>query len=225
MFRHHRWSNLVLIDCLSTLTEEQLDLTVPGVYGSSMETIRHLISSDADYVRIIPDTPDVPQIDDVGPFGGWEELRSVAEAADTTLISYVDGLTEDMFFIDVDDGEAFDLTKSFLLGQIIHHATEHRSHIRTTLSAHGITPPEQRHRPHPELLAEIAHGEGFGPARIGKRDRGTQNPVSAQGDPAPRRRSGLHSHSGIPHSRLYRERLDLMDRSVSAGQVMETTDD
>lgn len=142
VFRHHRWSNLVLIDFLSTLTEEQLDLTVPGVYGSSMETIRHLISSDADYVRIIPDTPDVPQIDDVGPFGGWEELRSVAEAADTTLISYVDGLTEDMFFIDVDDGEAFDLTKSFLLGQIIHHATEHRSHIRTTLSAHGITPPE-----------------------------------------------------------------------------------
>lgn len=142
LFRHHRWSNLVVIDYLSSLTDEQLDLTVPGVFGSSMETVRHLISSDADYVRIIPDTPDVPQVDDAGPFGGWVELRGVADAADTALISYVDGLTEDMFFIDVDDGTAFDLTKSFLLGQIIHHATEHRSHIRTTLSAHGITPPE-----------------------------------------------------------------------------------
>ena len=29
-----------------------------------------------------------------------------------------------------------------LLTQIIHHATEHRSQIRTTLSTHGITPPE-----------------------------------------------------------------------------------
>ena len=132
----------MVIDSLSALTDEQLDLTVPGVYGSSLETIRHLISSDADYVRIIPDTPEVPQVDDVGPFEGWRELRRVADAADTALISYVDGLTEDMFFIDVDDGEAFDLTKSLLLGQIIHHATEHRSHIRTTLSAHGITPPE-----------------------------------------------------------------------------------
>jgi uncharacterized damage-inducible protein DinB len=36
----------------------------------------------------------------------------------------------------------FSLAKSMLLGQIIHHATEHRSQIRTTLSTHGITPPE-----------------------------------------------------------------------------------
>lgn len=142
VFRHHRWSNLVLIDFLSTLTEQQLRLTVPGTYGSSIDTIRHVISSDADYVRIIPDTPDVPQVDEEGPFGGWEELRNVADGADTALISYVDGLTEDMFFIDVDDGETFELTKSFLLGQIIHHATEHRSQIRTVLSAHGIAPPE-----------------------------------------------------------------------------------
>lgn len=142
IYRHHRWSNLTLIDFLSTLTEEQLGLTVPGTYGSSIDTIRHIVSSDADYVRIIPDTPDVPQIEGAGPFGGWEELRAVADAADTALIGYVDGLTDDAFFVDVDDGVSFELTTSFLLGQIIHHATEHRSQIRTTLSAHGITPPE-----------------------------------------------------------------------------------
>ncbi len=142
LYRHHRWSNLVLIDFLAGLSDEQLALSVPGAYGRSIDTIRHLIASDADYVRIIPDTPRVPQIREDGPFGGWEELRTVSGAAGTALVSYVDGLTEDMFFIDVDDGEAFELTKSFLLGQIIHHATEHRSRIRTTLSTHGITPPE-----------------------------------------------------------------------------------
>ena len=36
------------------------------------------------------------------------------------MISYVDGPTEDMFPIDVDEGETFELAKSFLLGQIIH---------------------------------------------------------------------------------------------------------
>lgn len=142
IYRHHRWSNLTLIDFLSTLTDEQLALTVPGTYCSSMATIRHLISSDADYVRIIPDTPEVPQVAEDGPFGGWDELRSVADAAGMALIGYVDGLTEDMFFVDIDDGVEFELTTSFLLGQIIHHATEHRGQIRTTLSAHGITPPE-----------------------------------------------------------------------------------
>lgn len=142
IFEHHKWSNLTLIDFLARLTKEQLELTVPGVYGTPFATIRHLISSNADYVRIIPDAPRVPQIDDEGPFGGWVELREIADAADTALISYVDGLSDDMFFIDVDDGEAFELARSILLAQIVHHATEHRSQIRMTLSTHGIEPPE-----------------------------------------------------------------------------------
>lgn len=142
VFRHHRWSNQVMIDFLSRLPAEQLDLTVPGAYGNSIDTVRHLISSDADYVRIIPDTPDVPQCSQDGPFGGWDELRAVAEAADSALIDYAGGLADDMFFIDVDDDQAYDLSRSILLAQIIHHATEHRSQIRTTLSAHGIEPPE-----------------------------------------------------------------------------------
>lgn len=142
LYRHHRWANLTLIDFLSTLTDEQLGYTAPGTYGDVLSTIRHVVSSDADYVRIIPDTPDVPQIEQEGPFGGWEELRSVAEAADTALIAYTDGLTEDRFFVDIDDGVSYDLTLSFLLAQIIHHATEHRSQIRSVLSSRGIEPPE-----------------------------------------------------------------------------------
>lgn len=142
IYRHHRWSNRVLIDFLSQLSEEQLALEVPGTYGSSLATIRHLISSDADYVRIIPDAPDVTQIDDKGPFEGWDALRDVAWEADTALIAYVDDRKDDAFFVDIDDGEPFELLTSFLLGQIIHRATEHRSQIRTTLSAHGIIPPD-----------------------------------------------------------------------------------
>ncbi len=142
MYRHHRWSNLVLIDFLAGLTSEQLELTVPGTYGSSLATMRHIVSADADYVRIIPGTRDVPQVSDQGPFGGWDELRAAAEAAGDELMTFVDGLVDDAFFIDIDDGQEFELSLSFLLTQVIHHATEHRSQIRTTLSTHGITPPE-----------------------------------------------------------------------------------
>jgi uncharacterized damage-inducible protein DinB len=144
LYRHHRWSNLTLIDFLATLTDEQLAYTAPGVYGDSLSTIRHIVSADADYVRIIPDAPNVPQIDDTGPFEGWDALRRVADASGTALIAYGDGLTEDRFFvgIDIDDGTAYDLTTSFLLAQVIHHATEHRSQIRSVLSARGVEPPE-----------------------------------------------------------------------------------
>lgn len=162
ILEHHKWSNLMLIDFLAGLTNEQLELTSPGVYGSPLATIRHVIAADADYVEIIPDAPRVAQIDDEGPFGGWDELREIADAADTALIAYVDGLSEDMFFIDVDDGEEFELARSILLAQIIHHATEHRSQIRTTLSTHGITPPEisvwawRKSAAGQALLAELA---------------------------------------------------------------------
>ena len=142
MFEQHAWSNQVLIDFLEGLSDEQLALAVPGTYGSSLDTIRHLISSDADYVRIIPDAPAVPQIAQDGPFGGWDELRAVAAEADAALIAYVADHADDLFFVDIDEGIAYELTRSMLLNQIIHHATEHRSQIRTTLSAHGITPPE-----------------------------------------------------------------------------------
>jgi len=142
LYRHHRWSNLRLIDFLSGLSLEHLELTVPGTYGSVLATVRHVVSSDADYVRIIPDAPDVPQIDDVGGFEGWEDLRRVANAAGTALIGYVDGLTDDAFFVDVDEGVAFDLSRSILLNQVIHHATDHRGQIATTLSAHGVAVPD-----------------------------------------------------------------------------------
>ena len=123
---------------------DRLALTVPGTYGDSLSTIRHIISSDADYVRIIPDTPEVPQIAQDGPFEGWDRLREVAQAADAALKAYVAGPTADYFFVDFDQDQqtSFELTRSMLLCQIIHHATEHRSQIRTTLSSHGITPPE-----------------------------------------------------------------------------------
>lgn len=141
LYRHHRWANLTLIDFLRGLPADQLALEVAGTYGNSLATIRHIVSSDADYVRIIPDAPDVPQIDDQGEFEGWDELRRVAEAAGDALVSYVDGRTDDAFFVDIDDGEAFDLSTSILLNQVIHHASDHRTQIATTLSAHGIEVP------------------------------------------------------------------------------------
>lgn len=39
-------------------------------------------------------------------------------------------------------GDVYAVPTSVFLAQTINHATEHRSHIRTILSSHGITPPE-----------------------------------------------------------------------------------
>ena len=46
-FDHHVWATLQLIDACLALSDEQLATTVPGTYGSILDTMRHLVGADA----------------------------------------------------------------------------------------------------------------------------------------------------------------------------------
>ncbi len=46
-FAHHVWATLRLVDTCLALSPQQLETTVPGTYGSILDTLRHLIGSDA----------------------------------------------------------------------------------------------------------------------------------------------------------------------------------
>ena len=52
-FGHHVWATTRLIDVCLELPPEQLDTAVPGTYGSILDTQRHLVGSDAWYLRCI----------------------------------------------------------------------------------------------------------------------------------------------------------------------------
>ena len=49
-FAHHVWASIRLLDACAGLTPEQLETSVPGTYGSILETARHLVGSDAFYL-------------------------------------------------------------------------------------------------------------------------------------------------------------------------------
>ena len=51
-FGHHVWATLRLIDACAGLTPAQLDTTVPGTYGSILDTMRHLVGADASYLYV-----------------------------------------------------------------------------------------------------------------------------------------------------------------------------
>ena len=51
-FAHHVWASLRLIDVCLPLTPGQLGTTVPGTYGSILETQRHLVGADASYLFV-----------------------------------------------------------------------------------------------------------------------------------------------------------------------------
>ena len=52
-FDHHAWATLRLIEACAPLTEEQLATAVPGTYGSIIDTLRHLVGADRNYLTLL----------------------------------------------------------------------------------------------------------------------------------------------------------------------------
>lgn len=46
LFKHNLWGNLRLLDACEKLSDEQLDATSPGTYGSIRDTLVHIASGE-----------------------------------------------------------------------------------------------------------------------------------------------------------------------------------
>ena len=139
-FAHHVWATLRLIDGCLELTPEQLEAAVPGMHGSILETMRHLVGGDTYYLAHL--TGDrVREIDSDGL--GLEELRAELEADQRTWIGLLaNDLDPDAVVKDVDEeGYVREATIGVRLAQAIHHGSDHRSQICTALTTLGVEPP------------------------------------------------------------------------------------
>ncbi|HET9248346.1 MAG TPA: DinB family protein, partial [Actinomycetota bacterium] len=66
MFEHHLWATEVLIEHLDGLPVERLDASVPGTYGSMIDTLTHMIDADSRYLLRLRDPLPPPADDRVG---------------------------------------------------------------------------------------------------------------------------------------------------------------
>jgi len=145
MFAHHLWATEKLIDRLDGLPPEQLDVSVPGTYGSTIDTLTHLIDADARYLLRLRDPSPPPAGDDrtgvplatlraeVGEHRlRWDEALDELERGElhAAIRNHQSG------FPDTDDAEGL------LLLQAIHHGDDHRTQICSTLGALGAEVPE-----------------------------------------------------------------------------------
>jgi uncharacterized damage-inducible protein DinB len=140
-FAHHVWATMRLIDTCLPLSPEQLETAVPGTYGSILETMRHLVLGDSDYLSILTgdrahlvdaDGMDMPQLRVAMENNGvlWSGL--LARDLDPDAMVHE---------VDEDDGYERDATVGVRLAQALHHGTDHRSQICTALTALGVDPP------------------------------------------------------------------------------------
>ncbi|HEX8026194.1 MAG TPA: DinB family protein [Candidatus Limnocylindrales bacterium] len=140
-FGHHVWASKVLLDACLPLTAEQLATTVPGTYGSLIDTLRHLVGGDAGYLHLLSDG-EVAEIDEASmDVGALRAEMDVVDRAWTDLLARDLDLDAEVVR-DRDDGSKSFAPLSIRLAQVPHHGTDHRSQVATALTTLGIQPPD-----------------------------------------------------------------------------------
>ena len=139
-FRHHVWATLRVIDACSQLNDGQLGTTVPGTYGSILNTLRHLVGGDVFYLDVLRGgEPEAFREES----SDLRTLRGVMEAHDTTwqeiIGREVDPATD---VVEVEDGGyETHAPLGIRLAQALYHGTDHRSQVCTALTTIGVEPP------------------------------------------------------------------------------------
>jgi uncharacterized damage-inducible protein DinB len=138
-FAHHIWASERLIDECAALTPEQLSTPIPGTYGSIIDTLRHLVRSDGWYLSFFRDG--IAQADETKA-ASLGELRSAITRNGAAWMDVLAGdLNADTDIVEHDNGWEVHSPVGVRLAQVIHHGTDHRSHLCTGLTILGITPP------------------------------------------------------------------------------------
>lgn len=143
--RHDIWATEKLIAHLRTLQREQLDLTVPGTYGSIGKTLTHLVRGDERYlVRLGVDmgTPlpanESSNLDEVAAHLG--RVKTEVEKLFAASRFDPDGIVHDTLRANPKD-PPLAMEAWTMLVQFTHHGSDHRAHIGTILGAHGLPTP------------------------------------------------------------------------------------
>jgi uncharacterized damage-inducible protein DinB len=139
-FAHHAWATLELMDACDALEPDQLGTTVPGTYGSILDTMRHLIAADSRYLHVVTGGR-IPLVDEEQM--GLAELRKTMEQHQTAWSEFLraDFDPTAVLVRRHDDGSETHAPISIRLAQALHHGTDHRSQICTALTTLAIEPP------------------------------------------------------------------------------------
>lgn len=141
LFRHHLWANLRLFEHCAALTNEQLDATIPGVFGSIRDTLEHIVRAEQSYFSRISTGQPLRRPKDAPPLTIDEMLESIR----TTGAGFIEWAprvaASDTVQVDW-DGTPRDVPKTIILTQVINHATEHRAQIMVLMTQAGVQPPD-----------------------------------------------------------------------------------
>lgn len=132
-FGHHVWATEQLLEHCRKLTPDQLALTAPGTFGSVIDTLDHLVSSDRSYLEGVTVGGRLPPLNagEPGPL-----LEHLARSRDGWF-AYLDSKPDFDAMVERQSGS---YPAWVLVLQAIHHGNDHRTHAGTALLRHGLQP-------------------------------------------------------------------------------------
>jgi uncharacterized damage-inducible protein DinB len=139
-FGHHVWATIRVLDACSDLDEAQLATTVPGTYGSIIETLRHIVDGDVFYLDVLRGGAPEPFDKEASDI---PKLRAAMEAHDEAWQALVAAdLEPGADVVEYEDsGYETHAPLGIRLAQALYHGTDHRSQVCTALTTLGIEPP------------------------------------------------------------------------------------
>jgi uncharacterized damage-inducible protein DinB len=136
--RQNEYANIALLDACRDLTDEQLDTTTNGVYGSIRDTWGHIVSSELYYATLLGQNVGTWD-DENDDWPGWDDLAGmIRRAADGLAIA----ATEPPDRRVRSSSGKWDIEASVVIVQAVHHGADHRSQINTLLTELGLEPAE-----------------------------------------------------------------------------------
>ena len=140
-FAHHVWATSRVIEACLDLSVEELKTSVPGTRGPMLETLRHLVLSDAFDLFILSGdrrfTVDEERL-------SLAEARVVIERNGSGWAEYISRpLDPDEMVQEVDETDGYQrwAPVGFRLAGVLNHGTDHRSQVCTALTTLGVQPP------------------------------------------------------------------------------------
>lgn len=141
LFSHNLWANLRLLESCAALSSEQLNASATGAFGSIRDLLEHIVAAERSYFSRISTGQRYEHPDGAPPM----TLAEMADSLRTTGAGFIAWLPkvgpQDSVTIDW-DGTPREVLKTFILTQVINHATEHREQIKTIMTGLGIEPPD-----------------------------------------------------------------------------------
>ncbi len=144
LYRQNEWANLRLIDVCRGLSDDQLDATAVGAYGSIRRTLMHIAFGEVNSVTLLGATP-AHSVTREQPWVGFDALAQVVRATAAGLVERARAVGGTTLVLPDDRGDpdrAYEIDANVLLIQAINHSTEHRSQVCTVLTTLGVLPRE-----------------------------------------------------------------------------------